>query len=173
MCFLDGVTLRAKRGPKGLIWKIHLAIVGVLLLISSAATLTGGFPTCDSSDGEKALQNAFEKNASSNLATLKYLGIKDVTEVSFDEEGAAVPRDSPAQFRKRAYYPSLICERSKTPCRGKGRIARRAANFFSISDTAKGMGRIGLTSNQARPVSSHADTCGNGSPSSVVVQVTP
>ena len=76
----------AKPGGKGLMWKIPLIVVGVLLLISSAMTLTGDFPTCDSSDAEEALKNAFEQNASSNVTTLKYLGFKDVKEVSFDDD---------------------------------------------------------------------------------------
>ena len=75
----------AKPNRKGWIWKIPLAIVGVLLLISGAETLTGGFPACDSSDAEEALKNAFEQNSTSNLTTLKYLGIKDIKEVSFDQ----------------------------------------------------------------------------------------
>jgi hypothetical protein len=76
----------AKSSRKGWIWRFPLFIFGALLLISGVGTLTGGFPACDSSEAEEALQNAFEQNATSNVATLKYLGLKDVNEVSFDAE---------------------------------------------------------------------------------------
>lgn len=60
-------------------------MVGVLLSVSGANTLTGGFPACDSAVTEEALKNAVEQNATSNVATLKYLGIKDIQELSFDD----------------------------------------------------------------------------------------
>lgn len=77
--------LSTKRPKKlGLIWKIPLGLVGLGLLISTF--MGGGFPTCDSSSTKEALASAVENNTASNIVTLKLLGLKDVSETSYDEQ---------------------------------------------------------------------------------------
>lgn len=52
----------------------------------SAPTGTSGIPMCDSKDARAALADAYEGNASQNLATLRLLDLRDVIEVRAGSE---------------------------------------------------------------------------------------
>lgn len=66
-------------------WKV-LLIVGGIAVVSLPFFLSGGsagLPTCDSSDTEAALKNAIEDSPSSNLVNIKFLDLREVTELSY------------------------------------------------------------------------------------------
>lgn len=66
-------------------WKVPLIVTG-LAVISLPYFFGGGLaglPTCDDSDTKSALKNAIEDSPSSNLVNIKFLDLRDVTEISY------------------------------------------------------------------------------------------
>lgn len=66
-------------------WKVPLIIVGIAV-VSLPFFFKGGsagLPACDSSDTEAALKNAIEDSPSSNLVNIKFLDLREVTELSY------------------------------------------------------------------------------------------
>jgi len=66
-------------------WKVPL-IVGGLAVISLPFFLGGGLaglPKCDDGETKAALKNAIEDSPSSNLVNIKFLDLRDVTELSY------------------------------------------------------------------------------------------
>jgi cytochrome c-type biogenesis protein CcmH/NrfG len=82
----DTATASAPKRKRS--WKVPLIIlaVGVLSLPYFIRGGIAGLPACDSSDTKSALKNAIEDSPSSNLVNIKFLDLREVTEISYQAD---------------------------------------------------------------------------------------
>jgi hypothetical protein len=79
---------RPQKATRKRSWKGPLIGVG-LIAMSSLFFLGGGLaglPKCDDSETKAALKDAIEDSPSSNLVNIKFLDLRDVTELSYAPE---------------------------------------------------------------------------------------
>jgi hypothetical protein len=77
-----------RKAGRGRWWKGFLALIG-LAIVSLSYLLgaePGGLPSCDSGQTKIALKNAIEDSPSSNLVNVKFIDLRDVTEVYYAPE---------------------------------------------------------------------------------------
>lgn len=83
--FAKSGTARPRKTGQGRWWKVSLVVIGLTIISLSylVSSEPGGLPACDSSDTKTALKGAIEDSPSSNLVNIKFLDLRDVTELSY------------------------------------------------------------------------------------------